>query len=156
MLTLWQPTMRSISVPAAAVSVFTAVPALSSSDRTPEFQTPQAPSSFVVFESLHCVSQGWTKLEKLDPSTRLRFRIALEMPEHALTFEQTLYDISTHGHESYSQHLNHEVVKAFVNPRDEWTMLFSHGWNSPECQILMSRMIATGSTLMLHWPRRSK
>lgn len=40
------------------------------------------------------------------------------MPDHAL-FEQTLYDISTPDHEKYGQHLNHEEIRALVNPTDE-------------------------------------
>jgi tripeptidyl-peptidase-1 len=75
-------------------------------------------SSLEVFESLHRVPQGWTRRGDPEPSTRIRLRIALSMPDHA-KFEKTLYDISTPGHPTYGLHLNHEEVRSLVKPRDE-------------------------------------
>lgn len=77
-------------------------------------------TSLQVFESLYETPQGWIKLERPDPSKRLRLRIALEMPNHAL-FEQTLYTISTPDHPNYGKHLKREEAKALIKPRDAST-----------------------------------
>jgi tripeptidyl-peptidase-1 len=102
--------MYLISILPGLASVFATAAALSSS-KAPE-------TSLKVFESVRGVPQGWTKVGKPDSTTRLRFQIALSMPNHAL-FEQTLYDISTPDHESYGQHLSHDEVRSLVQPRDE-------------------------------------
>lgn len=75
-------------------------------------------ASLEVFETLHTVPQGWTQRGKPDASSRMRLRIALKMPDHDL-FEQTLYSISTPDHPTYGQHLNHEELRALVDPKDE-------------------------------------
>jgi len=81
---------------------------------------PRTPSSLQVFESLGGVPQGWTKLNRPAASTRLRLRIALQEPNHAL-FEQTLFEVSDPDHAKYGQHLKREEVKALIKPRNEST-----------------------------------
>jgi subtilase family serine protease len=97
----------------AALVLLSPAAALSS-----EGVAPKSKPSLVVFDSVYGIPQGWRKLNKPKPTTRLRFRIALEMSNHEL-FEQTLYDISTPDHESYGQHLSHDKVRSLVKPRDE-------------------------------------
>lgn len=75
-------------------------------------------SSMEVFESLYSVPSGWTRRGVPEPTTKIRLRIAMQMPDHA-TFEKTLYDISTPGHPSYGQHLNHQELRDLTKPKDE-------------------------------------
>jgi len=70
------------------------------------------------FESVYEIPRGWTQDGTPDSSTRLRLRIALQMPDEEL-FQQTLYDISTPDHESYGQHLNREELRSLIKPKDE-------------------------------------
>lgn len=79
---------------------------------------PQHSSPLEVFESLHAVPQGWKKVGTPDPATRLRLRLALQMPDHDI-FEQTLFDISTPGHDDYGKHLNRHELRSLIKPNDE-------------------------------------
>jgi tripeptidyl-peptidase-1 len=78
----------------------------------------QQTSPLKVFESLNGVPQGWALVGTPDPVTRLRLRLALQMPDHEL-FEQTLFNISDPDHEDYGKHLNREELRSLIKPRDE-------------------------------------
>ncbi|KAF2745280.1 tripeptidyl-peptidase-like protein [Sporormia fimetaria CBS 119925] len=71
-------------------------------------------------ERLHAVPEGWKEVGAPDPSARMKFRIAVQQPNHAL-FEQTLMDISTPSHPNYGRHLKRAELKELLKPRPEST-----------------------------------
>ncbi|KAG9239626.1 putative Tripeptidyl-peptidase sed2 [Amylocarpus encephaloides] len=79
-----------------------------------------ASSPLKIFEALREVPQGWTYVNKPDPSARILLRIALEEPDLDF-FEKTLFAVSDPDHSRYGQHLKRHEVKALIKPRDEST-----------------------------------
>lgn len=100
-----------------------------------------------VFESLRAVPSGWKQLGAPSPDTRIHLRIALKKPNQDL-FEKTLFAVSTPDHPKYGQHLKREELKAMLKPATVSTDAFSHGLKNRVFLLLISRMMAIGSTSM--------
>lgn len=72
----------------------------------------------IVLERLNAIPHGWHQKTPPPASKRLRFRIALKQ-ENAFAFEQHVIDISSPGHPSYGQHMDHADLKRMLQPSSE-------------------------------------
>lgn len=114
--------MRSFSTLAAVLGAVGLAAAADVVEARSGSQRAAEDSTFLIFDSVYEIPQGWEKLDRPDPSTSLHLQIALPQPDHAL-FQQTLYDLSTPDHPSYGQHLSRDAVRALIKPRVETTAI---------------------------------
>lgn len=73
-----------------------------------------------VFESLHQVPRGWTRIASASPEETVRLRVSLKQ-QNLDQFYDSLMQVSTPGHPQYGKHYEGHELRSLLKPTDEAT-----------------------------------